>query len=80
MTEYLPSTSRQRLADVAAALARVQDAKGRRDGSETTAAQRGLQVAVDSARDADVPWSRIGEVLGLNRGNAYQRYRHRADG
>lgn len=78
MTDYLPTVSRQRLADLAAALARVQDAKARKDGSEIEAAQQDLQSTVDAARDADVAWSAIGDVLGLNRGNAYQQFRHRA--
>ena len=38
-----------------------------------------LQALVDSARDAGVTWSSIGDVLGLARGNAYQRYRRRPD-
>lgn len=42
-------------------------------------AQHRLQIAVDAARDAGVAWGgEIGDVLGLARGNAYQRYRHRA--
>lgn len=80
MTDYLPEVSRHRLADLAAALARVHDAKAHKDGREIEAAQRDLQVAVDHARDVGVPWSAIGDVLGLNRGNAYQQYRHRAEG
>jgi hypothetical protein len=44
------------------------------------AAQHQLQIAVDAARDADVAWGEIGDALGLARGNAYQRYRHRAAG
>ncbi|GAB7066797.1 hypothetical protein H7J06_28380 [Mycobacterium hodleri] len=46
--------------------------------SEVQGAQHRLQIAVDAARDAGVAWGEIGDVLGLARGNAYQRYRHRA--
>jgi hypothetical protein len=41
-------------------------------------AQHQLQIAVDSARDADVAWGEIGDALGVARGNAYRRHRHRA--
>jgi hypothetical protein len=36
-----------------------------------------LRAAVDAARDAGVGWMRIGDTLGIARGNAYQRYRKR---
>jgi hypothetical protein len=36
-----------------------------------------LRAAVDAARDVGVGWMRIGDTLGIARGNAYQRYRKR---
>jgi hypothetical protein len=36
-----------------------------------------LHRAVDAARDVGVGWTRIGDTLGIARGNAYQRYRKR---
>lgn len=36
-----------------------------------------LQDAVDQARDAGVGWERIGDILGIARGNAYHRHRKR---
>lgn len=38
-----------------------------------------IRAAVDVARTGGVSWQSIGAALGLNRGAAYQRYRHRAD-
>ncbi|KAA0102198.1 hypothetical protein CIW49_02425 [Mycolicibacterium sp. P1-18] len=46
--------------------------------SDIQGAQHRLQVAVDAARDADAAWGEIGDALGVARGNAYQRHRHRA--
>lgn len=58
------------LREKAAALA---DAKRQHRAPDT--AMRGLQAAVDAARDAGIDWTDIGAALGLRRGNAYQRFR-----
>jgi hypothetical protein len=50
-----------------------------RVGSEIEAARDRIQNAVDAARSVGIGWEQIGEVLGMARGNAYQRYRHRPD-
>jgi hypothetical protein len=44
---------------------------------ETEAAHRSLRLAAEAARDAGVSWSRIGDALGIARGNAYKRYRRK---
>lgn len=40
-------------------------------------ARHRLQDAVDAARDVGVDWTQIGDVLGIPRGSAYQRFRMR---
>ncbi|MDP9166675.1 MAG: hypothetical protein M3O32_11555 [Actinomycetota bacterium] len=47
------------------------------DAQASARAKRGLHAAVDAAREVGVEWGRIGDVLGIARGNAYQRYRRR---
>jgi hypothetical protein len=47
--------------------------------SDIEAARDRVQDAVDAARSVGIGWERIGETLGMARGNAYQRYRHRRD-
>ena len=47
------------------------------DEQESEAAQHNLRVAAEAARDAEVSWSRIGDALGISRGNAYKRYRRK---
>jgi hypothetical protein len=71
-------TPRRRLADISTAFAHVEAAKTQGHQGETEAARQVLQTAIDDARDADIPWGAIGDVLGLTRGNAYQRYRRRS--
>jgi hypothetical protein len=47
-------------------------------GPKGAVAQRDeLQAAVDAARDIGLGWTKIGDALGIARGNAYQRYRKR---
>jgi hypothetical protein len=46
-----------------------------RDDALVDQADYQLRAAVDAARKAGVKWGEIGEVLGIARGNAYQRYR-----
>lgn len=50
-----------------------------RVASEIEAARDRIQDAVDAARSVGIGWEQIGEILGMARGNAYQRYRHRRD-
>ena len=45
--------------------------------AEIEAAKSALHAAAVAARDAGVGWGRIGDTLGIRRGNAYQRYRKR---
>ncbi len=47
--------------------------------SDIEAARDRVQDAVDAARSVGIGWEQIGETLGIARGNAYQRYRHRRD-
>jgi hypothetical protein len=68
-----------RLADIRAAATRVETAKARGLAHEAETAVKELQAAVDDARAENVAWGAIGEVLGITRGNAYQRYRHRPE-
>jgi DNA-directed RNA polymerase specialized sigma24 family protein len=43
-------------------------------------AQRDLREVVQAANDSGVSWQSIGEILGIRRGAAYQRFRRqRAD-
>ena len=56
----------------------VTAAKQRRAAAEEIAATKSaLHAAAVAARDAGIGWTRIGETLGIRRGNAYQRYRKR---
>jgi hypothetical protein len=64
------------LAAVADAGARVDAAKAARSRSTRTA-ERELCEAVKAARELNIAWGRIANVLGIARGNAYQRYRPR---
>ena len=70
---------RQTLADIRSAAARVEEARSIGANGDTETALQELQTAVDDARDLDVTWGAIGEVLGMTRGNAYQRYRRRPE-
>jgi hypothetical protein len=45
--------------------------------ARTPEAKDRIRRAVGIAREAGVGWARIGETLGIARGNAYQRYRPR---
>ena len=47
--------------------------------SDIETARDSVQDAVDAARSVGIGWEQIGETLGIARGNAYQRYRHRRD-
>lgn len=47
------------------------------EGIGAARAEGRLRMAVQAARDAGVEWGDIGSVLGIARGNAYQRYRRR---
>jgi hypothetical protein len=40
-------------------------------------ARRELREVVQAANDSGVSWQSIGEILGLRRGAAYQRFRRR---
>jgi hypothetical protein len=62
----------RRITDAQTALADAEDA-----AADVTACQQRLRSAIQSARDADVTWMQIGDVLGIARGSAYQRYRSR---
>lgn len=45
---------------------------------DKTAAERlDLSLAVGAARGLDISWQTIGDALGMRRGAAYQRFRHR---
>jgi hypothetical protein len=52
-------------------------AKGRQDVGSTAAAERRLLTVVQAAIDGGMSWQSVGDILGLARGNAYQRYRRR---
>ena len=54
-------------------------ARRSRDEFDIEAARERMQDAVDAARSVGIGWEQIGETLGIARGNAYQRYRHRRD-
>ncbi|MCV7424524.1 hypothetical protein H7K45_28675 [Mycobacterium yunnanensis] len=53
------------------------EAAKERGRSAVAAADERLRAAVDAAREAGVLWGEIGDTLGMRRGNAYQRFRHR---
>ncbi|MCW2512588.1 MAG: hypothetical protein JWR11_1630 [Mycobacterium sp.] len=60
----------------------IRDALQRREaerggGATPAEADQQVRAAVEAARDAGVEWSKIADVLGVRRGNAYQRYRRR---
>jgi hypothetical protein len=59
------------------AAAAVRLAKASRDAEAVAAAERELRVVVQTACDFGVSWQTIGDVLGMRRGNAYQRFRRR---
>ncbi|KQY07943.1 hypothetical protein ASD37_08175 [Mycobacterium sp. Root135] len=61
------------------ALRRLADAASEVKKADTTASRRQLRSAVDAARDVGVGWTKIGDTLGIASGNAYHRYRKRAD-
>jgi hypothetical protein len=52
-------------------------AKGRRDVDSTAAAELQLLNLVQAAIEGGMSWQSVGDILGLARGNAYQRYRRR---
>jgi hypothetical protein len=58
-------------------LAEARDALDHAGQSDVPHARLAVQIAAESARDAGCAWSQIGDVLGIARGNAYQRYRRR---
>ena len=74
MTGSCPSAALRR---VEAAFDRVNELSPLQDAEESARAKRVLHAAVDAAREVGVEWGRIGDVLGIARGNAYQRYRRR---
>jgi hypothetical protein len=47
------------------------------DSASKLAAKDALKAGVDTAVDAGVSWQAIGTPLGIRRGAAYQRFRHR---
>lgn len=47
------------------------------DAAAKARADDHLRSSVDRARDVGMAWGRIGDILGIARGNAYQRYRRR---
>lgn len=79
-TEQLHRSVSQRamhLARLAEANDALGAAKRSRMAAEITAAQHRLRAAVDAAREAGAEWMAIGDVLGIARGNAYQKFRRR---
>jgi len=46
--------------------------------AHSSQAEAQLRAAVCAARQAGIEWGKIGDVLGIARGNAYQRYRREA--
>jgi hypothetical protein len=66
-----------RAAQDAAALSRLATATRMVEDTGTPAARSDLQQAVDAARELGIGWTKIGDVLGIASGNAYQRYRKR---
>jgi hypothetical protein len=73
----IPLARSQRAAHEAAALSRLAIAGQSAQTAKTPAAHSELQQAVDAARELGVGWTKIGDVLGIARGSAYQRYRKR---
>lgn len=65
---------------IAVAANELNAAKRTRSAATIAGAQRELQNTVDAARDLDVEWGRIASVLGIARGNAYQRFRRKPPG
>jgi hypothetical protein len=55
----------------------ARDALAHAQQPDMPAARLDVQTAAEAARDAGCAWSQIGDVLGIARGNAYQRYRRR---
>jgi hypothetical protein len=73
--------------EAAAAIRRIRDAAdavySAKQGPMTGAlavANEDLRATVQAARDVGVSWQTIGNALGLRRGAAYQRFRHRSTG
>jgi len=50
---------------------------GAESDSEVLAAKHELAQAVSAARALEISWQTIGDALGMRRGAAYQRFRHR---
>jgi hypothetical protein len=67
----------ERLRTVASALAWTRAVRHLDDDTACQRADDQLAAAVSAARDAGLTWGTIANVLGVARGNAYQRYRHR---
>jgi hypothetical protein len=74
-----PLRIRPELHHIAKARDELTIARRSRDESDIEAARDRVQDAVDAARNVGIGWEQIGETLGIARGNAYQRYRHRRD-
>jgi hypothetical protein len=53
----------------------LRNSKRSRDRAIIAIAEAHLQLAVDRARRRGIQWGEIGEILGIARGCAYQRYR-----
>jgi hypothetical protein len=75
MTTDMINEQLKALSDIADADAGVRAAKRTYANGDVTGAATRLHAAVDHARELDVEWGRIGAVLGIARGCAYQRYR-----
>ena len=59
------------------AVLRLAEAVQRVRDEDTPATQQQLRSAVESARDAGLGWTTIGNTLGIASGNAYSKYRRR---
>jgi hypothetical protein len=70
---------RPELDHIANARDELTNARRSRIEFDIEAARERMQDAVDAARSVGIGWEQIGETLGIARGNAYQRYRHRRD-
>jgi hypothetical protein len=73
--------------EATAAIRRIRDAgdavysaKQGRMTDALAAANEDLRATVQAASDVGVSWQTIGDVLGLRRGAAYQRFRRRSTG
>ena len=80
MNRHGTGTSRPRrgcAVEQAAALELLAVAAQEAEAADTEVTRCALRKAVDAARKVGVGWTKIGDVLGIASGNAYQRYRKR---